>query len=230
MICRSWVILAIPARRRSCAGGTGGDEPLAEGGGRELVVPCDAGSPVMALLLSRVGAGRRNLDWFPLLTLAPSLDWPLSSGVSINIHLNLKTSSRILEMMIRPGSVALGLPDLPTVPAPVLAHCGSGGGGRQRRHVFPGRRQGVQIQRGHVRRSCRVHVDSRGRFARDYSGERDLPAGRGQYEGSHYALSHIRAAKIRSGQDVLVYGATGSSPRCVAARRSCSPFRNMISR
>jgi NADPH:quinone reductase-like Zn-dependent oxidoreductase len=49
-------------------------------------------------------------------------------------------------------------------------------------------------------------------------------------EGSHYALSHIRAAKIRSGQDVLVYGATGSSPRCVAARRSCSPFRNMISR
>jgi NADPH:quinone reductase-like Zn-dependent oxidoreductase len=29
-------------------------------------------------------------------------------------------------------------------------------------------------------------------------------------EGSHYALSHIRAAKIRSGQDVLVYGATGA--------------------
>ncbi len=27
-------------------------------------------------------------------------------------------------------------------------------------------------------------------------------------EGSHYALAHIRAAKIRSGQDVLVYGAT----------------------
>jgi NADPH:quinone reductase-like Zn-dependent oxidoreductase len=29
-------------------------------------------------------------------------------------------------------------------------------------------------------------------------------------EGSHYALAHIRAAKIRSGQDVLVYGASGA--------------------
>ena len=29
-------------------------------------------------------------------------------------------------------------------------------------------------------------------------------------EGSHYALSPIREAKIRSGQDVLVYGATGA--------------------
>lgn len=29
-------------------------------------------------------------------------------------------------------------------------------------------------------------------------------------EGSHYALAHIRAAKIHSGQDVLVYGATGA--------------------
>jgi NADPH:quinone reductase-like Zn-dependent oxidoreductase len=29
-------------------------------------------------------------------------------------------------------------------------------------------------------------------------------------EGSHYALAHIRAAKIRSGQDILVYGATGA--------------------
>jgi NADPH:quinone reductase-like Zn-dependent oxidoreductase len=29
-------------------------------------------------------------------------------------------------------------------------------------------------------------------------------------EGSHYALSSIRAAKIRRGQDVLVYGATGA--------------------
>jgi NADPH:quinone reductase-like Zn-dependent oxidoreductase len=29
-------------------------------------------------------------------------------------------------------------------------------------------------------------------------------------EGSHYALAHIRAAMIRSGQDVLVYGATGA--------------------
>ena len=29
-------------------------------------------------------------------------------------------------------------------------------------------------------------------------------------EGSHYALAHIKAAKIRSGQDVLVYGATGA--------------------
>jgi len=29
-------------------------------------------------------------------------------------------------------------------------------------------------------------------------------------EGSHYALSHIRAAKIQSGQDVLVHGATGA--------------------
>jgi NADPH:quinone reductase-like Zn-dependent oxidoreductase len=29
-------------------------------------------------------------------------------------------------------------------------------------------------------------------------------------EGSHYALSHIKAAKIQSGQDVLVYGATGA--------------------
>jgi NADPH:quinone reductase-like Zn-dependent oxidoreductase len=29
-------------------------------------------------------------------------------------------------------------------------------------------------------------------------------------EGSHYALSHIRAAKIRGGQDVLVNGATGA--------------------
>lgn len=29
-------------------------------------------------------------------------------------------------------------------------------------------------------------------------------------EGSHYALSNIRKAKIRGGQDVLVYGATGA--------------------
>ena len=29
-------------------------------------------------------------------------------------------------------------------------------------------------------------------------------------EGAHYALSHIRAAKINSGQDILVYGATGA--------------------
>jgi NADPH:quinone reductase-like Zn-dependent oxidoreductase len=29
-------------------------------------------------------------------------------------------------------------------------------------------------------------------------------------EGSHYALAHIRAAKIHSGQHVLVYGATGA--------------------
>ena len=29
-------------------------------------------------------------------------------------------------------------------------------------------------------------------------------------EGSHYALSHIRAAKVRTGQEVLVYGATGA--------------------
>jgi NADPH:quinone reductase-like Zn-dependent oxidoreductase len=29
-------------------------------------------------------------------------------------------------------------------------------------------------------------------------------------EGSHYALAHIRAAQIQSGQDVLVYGATGA--------------------
>src|SRR5215207_3554728 len=29
-------------------------------------------------------------------------------------------------------------------------------------------------------------------------------------EGSHYALSSIRAAKVRRGQDVLVYGATGA--------------------
>jgi NADPH:quinone reductase-like Zn-dependent oxidoreductase len=29
-------------------------------------------------------------------------------------------------------------------------------------------------------------------------------------EGSHYALTHIRAAKIQNGQDVLVYGATGA--------------------
>jgi NADPH:quinone reductase-like Zn-dependent oxidoreductase len=29
-------------------------------------------------------------------------------------------------------------------------------------------------------------------------------------EGAHYALSHIRAAKIHSGQDILVYGATGA--------------------
>lgn len=29
-------------------------------------------------------------------------------------------------------------------------------------------------------------------------------------EGSHYALTFLRAAKIRSGQDVLVYGATGA--------------------
>ena len=28
-------------------------------------------------------------------------------------------------------------------------------------------------------------------------------------EGAHYALAHIRAAKIRSGQNILVYGATG---------------------
>ena len=29
-------------------------------------------------------------------------------------------------------------------------------------------------------------------------------------EGSHYARSSIRAAKVRRGQDVLVYGATGA--------------------
>ena len=31
--------------------------------------------------------------------------------------------------------------------------------------------------------ACRVHVDSRGRFARGHAGERDLPAGRCQYRG-----------------------------------------------
>jgi NADPH:quinone reductase-like Zn-dependent oxidoreductase len=29
-------------------------------------------------------------------------------------------------------------------------------------------------------------------------------------EGAHYALAHIRAANIRSGQDILVYGASGA--------------------
>ena len=29
-------------------------------------------------------------------------------------------------------------------------------------------------------------------------------------EGSHYALAHIKGAKITAGQDVLVYGATGA--------------------
>jgi NADPH:quinone reductase-like Zn-dependent oxidoreductase len=29
-------------------------------------------------------------------------------------------------------------------------------------------------------------------------------------EGAHYALAHIKAAKIRSGQDILVYGASGA--------------------
>jgi NADPH:quinone reductase-like Zn-dependent oxidoreductase len=29
-------------------------------------------------------------------------------------------------------------------------------------------------------------------------------------EGSHYALSSVRAAKVRRGRDVLVYGATGA--------------------
>jgi NADPH:quinone reductase-like Zn-dependent oxidoreductase len=29
-------------------------------------------------------------------------------------------------------------------------------------------------------------------------------------EGAHYALAHIKAARIRDGQDVLVYGATGA--------------------
>ena len=29
-------------------------------------------------------------------------------------------------------------------------------------------------------------------------------------EGAHYALAHIKAARIRGGQDVLVYGATGA--------------------
>jgi NADPH:quinone reductase-like Zn-dependent oxidoreductase len=29
-------------------------------------------------------------------------------------------------------------------------------------------------------------------------------------EGAHYALGHIRAAKIQSGQDILVYGASGA--------------------
>jgi NADPH:quinone reductase-like Zn-dependent oxidoreductase len=29
-------------------------------------------------------------------------------------------------------------------------------------------------------------------------------------EGSHYAVSSVRAAKVRRGQDVLVYGATGA--------------------
>jgi NADPH:quinone reductase-like Zn-dependent oxidoreductase len=29
-------------------------------------------------------------------------------------------------------------------------------------------------------------------------------------EGSHYPLAHVRGAKVRSGQDVLVNGATGA--------------------
>ena len=43
-----------------------------------------------------------------------------------------------------------------------------------------------------------------------------MPAGLGYEqaapgtEGAHYAWSHIRRAEIRSGQDVLVYGATGA--------------------
>jgi NADPH:quinone reductase-like Zn-dependent oxidoreductase len=36
--------------------------------------------------------------------------------------------------------------------------------------------------------------------------ERDAPS----TEGSHYALSHLRAARIRRGQDVLVNGASGA--------------------
>jgi hypothetical protein len=38
----------------------------------------------------------------------------------------------------------------------------------------------------------------------------DLRGGGAGSEGSHYALSSIRAAKVRRGQDVLVYGATGA--------------------
>lgn len=38
----------------------------------------------------------------------------------------------------------------------------------------------------------------------------DLRGGGAQQQGSHDALSSIRAAKVRRGQDVLVYGATGA--------------------
>ena len=64
---------------------------------------------------------------------------------------------------------------------------------------------------GPVRRSRRIPVDARGRFARDHAGERDLRGGRGQHRG--FALRPVarsRKAKIRSGQDVLVNGATGA--------------------
>jgi len=44
-------------------------------------------------------------------------------------------------------------------------------------------------------------------------------------EGSHYALAQIRAAKIRSGQDVLVYGATGAIGSAAVACQPASGAR-----
>jgi hypothetical protein len=56
-------LIRVCARRRggACgadAGGAGGLEPFAEGGGAVVVVPGGSGVSVMAVLLSRVGASR----------------------------------------------------------------------------------------------------------------------------------------------------------------------------
>ena len=64
--------------------------------------------------------------------------------------------------------------------------------------------------KGAVRRPCRVHGDPRRRFLATMPANLSFEEAAPSTEGSHYALALIRKAKIRSGQDVLVYGATGA--------------------
>ena len=52
-------------RPGGCGAGGGGAEPLAEGGGSVLVVPCGAAGPVMALLPSEAGPARADRGRFP---------------------------------------------------------------------------------------------------------------------------------------------------------------------
>jgi NADPH:quinone reductase-like Zn-dependent oxidoreductase len=72
------------------------------------------------------------------------------------------------------------------------------------------RRPGVRVQWDHLRAHAEyLVVPEDGLMAVILEGLTFEEAAPGS-AGSHYALSSIRAAKVRRGQDVLVYGATGA--------------------
>jgi hypothetical protein len=92
--------VCVRRRRGACGAGRGGGlEPLAEGGGRVLVVACGAAGSVMGLLPSPVGHRVvEDLGRFPLLTghlAAIGRCFPVSV---LNLHLKPKTSNIFLEI------------------------------------------------------------------------------------------------------------------------------------